>query len=204
MTEVDYHRLHPGAPMTSIADNAGLHNESLDRERERRAASYVTGQELDECRQDPKWESEHGVTDHVVCRICGKKIYGILGDSRDGHVGHHGLTWAEYGVAHPRAPRSSLKQRALRMNSSRALRAAAWRPKDWLDKPIEHRIIGNELLSQPGYMSNEDLARRLDGARLLTCPYDGTWGESIERVDFKKFIQKIRKWVHRPGKQWSV
>jgi hypothetical protein len=77
--------------------------------------------------------------------------------------------------------------------------AEAWRPDDWREKPLEWRIIGNELLSRPGYMSNVELAKRLDQARASFCPYGETWLESVALQECVKFINKIRKWVQRPG-----
>ena len=79
----------------------------------------------------------------------------------------------------------------------------AWRPADWLSKPIDWRIIGGELLSREGHMTNEELAERLDKSRILQCPYADDWetafGRKKRAVDY---LWGIRNWVHRtrPGR----
>lgn len=78
--------------------------------------------------------------------------------------------------------------------------ASAWRPTDWGKRPFEWRTIGTELLSRAGYMSNRELATRLDSSRIITCPYDKTWCAAIGRKECSMFIRRIRRWVHRPGK----
>jgi hypothetical protein len=67
--------------------------------------------------------------------------------------------------------------------------AAAWRPADWGDKPIEWRIIGTELLSEEGTM-NEELAERLDKARIVKCPYGGNWKSAIRMKACSEFLEK--------------
>lgn len=58
---------------------------------------------------------------------------------------------------------------AQRKEDLQHLRAKAWRPADWQTKPIDWRIIGNELLSEP-YMSNVELGRRLDSFASFGLP----------------------------------
>jgi len=68
--------------------------------------------------------------------------------------------------------RQAASIRATKMHAERKAKlAAAWRPDDWLDKPIEWRIIGTELLSQRDHMSNLEVAERLFTGRLvdLSC-----------------------------------
>jgi hypothetical protein len=74
------------------------------------------------------------------------------------------------------------------------------RPVDWDRKPIDWRIIGNELLCKES-MSNKELADRLDAARILTCPYgDKGWTEALKYPGrAANFISDIRKWVKKPG-----
>jgi hypothetical protein len=83
--------------------------------------------------------------------------------------------------------------------------AEIWRPDDWSEKPIDWRIVGTELLLQKNSISNEDLAGRLDAARVLRCPFskDGTWGCITRPGQAANYISKIRKWVKRPGKSPS-
>jgi hypothetical protein len=81
----------------------------------------------------------------------------------------------------------------------RARRAARWRPLDWNDKPIEWRIIGNELLSQRAYMNNDELADRLDTSRILKCPYALIWKDALNTRGFLLLVNKVRKWVKRQG-----
>jgi hypothetical protein len=82
-----------------------------------------------------------------------------------------------------------------------ALRAQK-RPADWSEKPIEWRIIATELFCQETYMSNQELAERLDGSRIVTCPK--TYGESWEialgrsgKAIAINYISDIRKWANR-------
>jgi hypothetical protein len=85
--------------------------------------------------------------------------------------------------------------------------AAAWRPDDWMQKPIDWRIIGNELLSRQDRMSNEELGKRLDDGRLSKCPYGKTWLEALDSKSKSKnyskratdLVSEIRQWVGRPG-----
>jgi hypothetical protein len=70
--------------------------------------------------------------------------------------------------------------RALKDAERRVILAAAWRPADWYDRPIDWRIIGTELLSKPS-MSNRELGKRLDSSRLIKCPYATTWEIGLTR-----------------------
>jgi hypothetical protein len=159
------------------------------------------------------------VKKHVICRICGKQVGNIAA-----HLGknvHTGIDLAEYKGLYPGAPIYSLKikkrnrdwhntdnrinpQRQAGFRANRKARVAlalqkAWRPDDWLDKPIEWRIIGTELLSREP-MTNRQLGQILDKGRILRCPYGEKWEASVAKADCMKFINKIRKWVNRPGK----
>ena len=86
------------------------------------------------------------------------------------------------------------------MHTCRKLLAEAWRPDDWKDKPISWRIIGTELLSEDGYISNEKIAIRLDKSDILRCPYASTWSLAVELRAFTVFMSRVRKWVNRPGR----
>jgi hypothetical protein len=85
-----------------------------------------------------------------------------------------------------------------RWDRIKAKLAAAYRPYDWNEKPIEWRIIGNELLSQSS-MSNAHLAECLDGARIIVCPYGKSWREAVREKACSEFFRKIRAWVKKPG-----
>jgi hypothetical protein len=81
--------------------------------------------------------------------------------------------------------------------------AAAQRPTGWDAKPIEWRIIGTELLLEVGYLSNKQLAARLDESKILRCPYADTWRAAAADENnrgFVLFISKVRKWVNKPGR----
>ena len=90
-----------------------------------------------------------------------------------------------------------------RVNAERNAKVkAAWRPDDWLAKPIIWRIIGTELLSQD-YISNKELGERFDSARIIECPYGETWKASLWGPEKSKratnFVGEIRNWVRKPG-----
>jgi hypothetical protein len=79
---------------------------------------------------------------------------------------------------------------------------AAARPVNWWEKIIDWRIIGEELLSREGPMSNQELGERLDASRILKCPYhsDG-WETALGRIKrAMDFVSEIRTWVKRPAK----
>jgi hypothetical protein len=81
-----------------------------------------------------------------------------------------------------------------------------WRPPDWWDQELDRRIIGDELLSQAEYMSNEELGERLDRNKILNCPYgDKGWEVALSKGHLKKkramnLVSEIRQWVRRPGR----
>jgi hypothetical protein len=83
----------------------------------------------------------------------------------------------------------------------RRVKARDPRPEDWYDKPILWRIIGTELLSSVEYLSNREIVARLDGSGILKCPYAATWKDSLNKRAFVASMQRVRKWVHRPGKE---
>lgn len=94
------------------------------------------------------------------------------------------------------------ERRATNREKQAAMRQRArLHPADWNEKPIEWRIIGSELLAK-GYMSNEELAARLDASRILTCPshYGENWKSAVKEESCVKFINRIRGWVKRPGR----
>jgi hypothetical protein len=82
-------------------------------------------------------------------------------------------------------------------------RLAVRHPADWKDKTIRWRIVDTELLSED-YLSNKQLAARLDASKILKCPYAETWlaaATDSGNRGFILFIGKIRKWVNKPGKE---
>jgi hypothetical protein len=171
------------------------------------AARYLTPLEVQEYLKDRKWEEHHGIKDFVACRLCGFKCKFRLSDHL---MSRHSTSSAAYRLRFPESlllplskedserDRSRKKGRALREELA-ALRAA--RPDDWDDVPIEWRIIGGELLSRRVYMSNEELAERLDGSRILRCPYATDWKTALSRPGrAANFISEVRAWVNRPGR----
>ncbi len=89
-----------------------------------------------------------------------------------------------------------------RMWEEHRSKLAAALPTDWRDKSPLWWIIGIELLSQD-YMSNSELAGRLDASNILKCPYGqsgGTWKSSVNQKACSEFIRKIRVWVGKSGK----
>lgn len=100
----------------------------------------------------------------------------------------------------PRADKLRERQR-LRAEEIRRLAKKAKRPADWWDRPLLRRIIGGELLSRDGYMSNEELGQRLDKAGELKCNYAPEWETAFSRPGrAANLLTEIRKWVGRPGK----
>jgi hypothetical protein len=106
--------------------------------------------------------------------------------------------FAKYKKAHPERRRESDKKQGQRRTEK--VRFAKQFPPDWHERPIAWQIIGIILLSEKGYMSNAEVFQRLDSSRILICPYGRTWMDSASKSDCKKFINRIRKWVNRPGK----
>jgi len=86
-----------------------------------------------------------------------------------------------------------------RWSKLKAKLADATRPDDWNEKPIEWRIIGNELLSRPS-MSNAEVGASLDGSRIISCPYGNSWKAAMSQKACSEFLRKIRAWVKKPGK----
>jgi hypothetical protein len=80
--------------------------------------------------------------------------------------------------------------------------ALAWRPDDWETAPMDKKIIGLMLIEHPG-ISNRDLGKRLDKARLIPCPksYGKSWEYALTNPGrAANYIWEIRAWVKRPGK----
>jgi hypothetical protein len=75
-------------------------------------------------------------------------------------------------------------------------------PDWWNDDKADWRPIGSELLSRKGYMSNEELADRLNASRIIRCPFckDGDWGCITRTGPAMNFITKVRRWVNRSGR----
>lgn len=104
-------------------------------------------------------------------------------------------------------PESKAKEKQRKLKHQAKIKAALeqaernWRPQDWFQKPTEWRIIGDQLLSN-SCMSNKELAERLDGSRIVICPYGRTWRSAIEdeHKGCTEFIRRIRGWIRRPGK----
>ena len=123
-----------------------------------------------------------------------------------------GLCGAHYNVVYASENREAAakRQRDFRARQLARLqeleRIAAQYPPDWTLRSIDWRIVGMELLSEEEYISNEELAERLDRSRLLQCPYAETWKQA-ERArdskgrDFMVYVNRIRKWVGKPGKE---
>jgi len=97
------------------------------------------------------------------------------------------------------ARRQQTSTRFKRMWAERRSRLAAALPVDWRKKTMLWRIIGMELLTQ-NYLSNMELALRLDSSRVLKCPYGETWIASVNAKGFLEFTRKIRLWVGRRGR----
>jgi hypothetical protein len=76
--------------------------------------------------------------------------------------------------------------------------ASAWRPVDWWDKPTDYRILATELMARDG-MTNRELAERLDGSRILKCPYAATWKDALSTRGFLLLVNNVRKWIKRQG-----
>lgn len=94
---------------------------------------------------------------------------------------------------------ASLAMWARRTATQKALLDAAKTslPADWKKKRRTWWIAGMMLLQQEDYMSNEEVAVRLD--ELIRCPYGATWlGYFTDRAGVV-FVNRIRNWVHRPG-----
>lgn len=120
-------------------------------------------------------------------------------------VSVHEMSWREYQRKHPDALRGTPEQLETRtahlvdMRTKYRDQFSGGRPADWMERPTDWRIIGNELLSKE-HMSNKELAARLDASRIAKCPYSDTWDASVKERGFEKFINQIRGWVKRPGR----
>jgi hypothetical protein len=102
--------------------------------------------------------------------------------------------------------RNQAKYQVQQAKLAQADRILALYPLDWWDdSKRDWRLIGSELLSHDGYMSNEELADRLDAARVLRCPFcqEGVWGCITRKGQAANYISKVREWVNRPGKSSS-
>jgi len=215
MTAEDYESKYAGARLTSFARSADQ-NRRQGRTKTVRdltdefAARYVMPKERAECRQDPDWEEHNGITDFVVCRLCGLKSKTDLFQ----HLKRHGCAPAVYRERFPKTQQMPLamkhgyrrtyaKERGAvqRDQIAEAKRLKALRPTDWFEKPIEYRIIGDLLISREGHMGNRELAERLDASRILKCPYAATWKIALSRPGrATNFVSDVRKWMQRPGR----
>jgi DNA-directed RNA polymerase specialized sigma24 family protein len=217
MTAEEYARKYPCARLMSF-DIAASHlrffyhsssrpTKTADELMTEFAAKHLTPVERQEYLKDLKFEEHHGIKNFAACRLCGFKCKFRLSDHL---LSRHSISPAAYRVRFPKSPllplskeeserdRSRKKGRALREELA-ALRSA--RPDDWDDVPIEWRIVGGELLSRKEYMSNEELAERLDGSRILRCPYATNWKTALTRPSrAANFISEVRAWVNRPGR----
>jgi transposase-like protein/predicted transcriptional regulator len=216
----EYDRRNPGAPIFTWRRRADEANQKfISKADERRVTaeqmmaeeveSYLTEEELAAAKLDPEYEDKPGMERYVICREdrCGFKSASPLNK----HVWNvHGMKIGPYRRKHnwpnviPRALRKRKAERAREAQTD--LKRRAWRPQDWAGKPIEWRIIGTELLSCDGYMSNEDLGQRLDKSRILICPYGKSWKVALSSDKAKNnkravdLTSEIRGWVKKPGK----
>lgn len=72
------------------------------------------------------------------------------------------------------------------------------RPPDWWDKSTDYRIIATELLAGES-TTNKELAKRLDGSRILKCPYAPTWSAALSTRGFLLLVNAVRKWIKMQG-----
>lgn len=85
--------------------------------------------------------------------------------------------------------------------------AATSLPADWMEKQMTWWIAGMALKQKEDYMSNKELAARLDG--LIRCPYgkriangqreSTSWLEFFRERAGEVFANRIRNWVNKPG-----
>jgi hypothetical protein len=120
-----YLRKYPGARLTPFARHFARYagNKTIESWLDEFAALYVTPAELAKCRKDPAWEARRGITNFVVCRLCGlKKQSSISGHKKNGHlVTAHGMPFSAYRVLFPKAPQMPETERA-----GRRQRHSAW------------------------------------------------------------------------------
>jgi hypothetical protein len=90
-----------------------------------------------------------------------------------------------------------------------ALKEGRRRPADWRKKPALWRLVALILLSRDGSVSNQEVGKALDAAKLIPCPpgYGDTWRAALSsdpkttsKVAIER-IREIRKWIGRPGKR---
>jgi predicted transcriptional regulator len=211
MSLTKYRQLHPEARLFSfkqVAADTGRRCQDLMHEfaeshatPEERAAAALAGRE---------YYRRNAITDHVICCVecCGFKSTQLHHHLRNSH----GMSTRDYGTKYgwlPVTPEAILaKARAndkAKNEELKHLRAMTSLPQDWYQKPIEWRIVGNELLSRD-YMSNVELGRGLDDSRLLTCPYGESWEKALSsnKRDLNrtaiKLVSAVRKWIGKPGK----
>ena len=119
---------------------------------------------------------------------------------------HRSLKSGRYFCDHRCQAAENRARDAERIARELELLRGAQRPKDWWDKPLDWRIIGGELLSREGPMSNLELGERLDVSRILSCPYHGDgWETALGRVKRAvDYVWEIRRWVNRPAKKLSA
>jgi hypothetical protein len=216
MTLAEYHAAYPGARLWSFTYTADANAKSGEGSSDVQelmanfADLYFTPEQISEGRRDAKWEKRNGgITDVVMCRICGRKIRGWFPTHLE--LMHQQLTINEYLTKWPNAPTKSdatitrhaeTSKRTWRRNRGelQRLRATAL-PDDWPTKPTDWVFIGLILL-QRAYTSNEELQVCLDASGGPKCRYseDGSWGIITHRGQAANYITAIRKWVDRPGK----
>ena len=80
------------------------------------------------------------------------------------------------------------------------LRASEWRPAGWNEKPEIYRLIGGLLLLAAEPLSNADVWMILDTLK-LPCTYGPSWTDAGNQRQCFKLLNRIRKWVRRPGKK---
>jgi hypothetical protein len=224
MTADEYESKYHGARLVSFARSADQnrrqgHTKTVEDLMAEFAASYVTPSEMKACRRDPEWEETHGLEDFVVCRLCGFKTrVELLTHLRR----HDGCSVGSYHEQFPKAQVMPLRIRLLKnevqLVRGRKLRDKAAllpqierevhalrtelaevkrRPEGWDGWPAEHRMLGSELLSREGYMSNAELVEKY----WRQLPHYGSTREEITSSRaFHRLVNRVRVRVNRPGK----
>jgi hypothetical protein len=109
--------------------------------------------------------------------------------------------------------RAAMGIRAAKMwkDSEAALKEAGWRPSDWWKKPALWRLVALFLLSRDVSVSNQEVGKALDAAKLIPCPrsYGDTWRAALSsdpevgsKVAIER-IREIRRWIGKPGTRGS-
>jgi hypothetical protein len=88
-----------------------------------------------------------------------------------------------------------------------ALKEAGWRPGDWWKKPALWRLVALILLSREGPVSNQEVGKALDAAKLIPCPrsYGETWRAALSsdpEIKSKVAIERVREirlWIGKAG-----